>query len=70
MAEVPSTSRARAHRERRRLGTHCVRVQVDKTTIEALVRLGHLPEALQQDARAVKQAVEYYLADAQFMQVT
>ena len=64
MAEAPSTARVRAHRERRRLGTHSVQVQVDKDSIAALVRLGYLPEALRQDGRAIQEAVETYISDA------
>jgi hypothetical protein len=69
MAEAPSTPRVRAHRQRRRRGVLCVQVSVDKNSIEALVRMGYLPEALQQDGRAVQEAVETYVADAPFMAV-
>jgi hypothetical protein len=69
MADAPSTPRVRAHRQRRRRGVFCVRVPVDKIAIEALVRMGYLPEALQQDGRAVQEAVETYVADAPFMPV-
>ena len=54
-------------RERRRLGTRCVKVPVSKTSIEALVRMESLPDALQQDVSAVQKAVETYVADAPFM---
>ena len=64
MAEASSTPRVRAHRERRRLGTHSVQVQVDNDSIAALVRLGYLPEALRQDGRAIQEAVETYISDA------
>lgn len=67
MAKAPSTSRVREHRERRRQGTRCVQVRVEKDAIEALIRWGYLPEALQQDANAVREAVENYIADAPFM---
>jgi len=35
MAEAPSTPRVRAHRERRRHGAHCVRIQVDKDAMKS-----------------------------------
>jgi hypothetical protein len=45
----------------------CVKVPVSKTSIEALVRMEYLPDALQQDVSAVQKAVETYVADAPFM---
>jgi hypothetical protein len=62
-----STPRVRAYRERRRLGARCVKVRVSKTSIEALVRMGYLRDALQQDVSAVQKAVETYVADAPFV---
>jgi hypothetical protein len=41
-----SAPRVRAYRERRRLGVRNVKVPVSKTSTEALVRMGYLPEAL------------------------
>jgi hypothetical protein len=67
IARPVSTPRVRAYRERRRLGTRCVKVPVSKTSIEALVRMGYLPDALQQDVSAVQKAVQTYVADAPFM---
>jgi hypothetical protein len=46
-----------------------VHVPVGKIAIEALVRMEYLPKARQQDARAVQEAVENYVADAPFMMV-
>jgi hypothetical protein len=69
MAKAPSTPRVRAHRQRPRRGVLCVRVPVDEIAIEALVRMGYLPEAQQQDVRAVQEAVENYVADAPFTPV-
>jgi hypothetical protein len=66
MADAPSTPPVRAHRQRRRRGAFCVQVPVDKDAIEGLVRMGYLPEAQQQDVRAVQEAVETYVADAPF----
>ncbi len=67
MAKAPSTSRVREHRERRRKGTRCVQVRVQKGAVEALVLMRYLPAELQQDRRAVREAVENYIADAPFM---
>jgi hypothetical protein len=44
-----------------------VKVRVSKTSIEALVRMGYLRDALQQDVSAVQKAVETYVADAPFV---
>jgi len=67
MPRTTSTPRVRAHRERRRLGLRYVQVPVTKTSIEALVRMGYLPEDLQQDVNAIQKAVRTYVADAPFM---
>jgi hypothetical protein len=67
IASPVSTPRVRDYRERRRLGTRCVKVPVSKTSIEALVRMGYLPDALQQDDSAIQKAVQTYVADAPFM---
>jgi hypothetical protein len=63
IARPVSTPRVRAYRERRRLG----KVLASKTSIEALVRMGYLPDALQQDVNAMQNAVQAYVADAPFM---
>ena len=44
-----------------------MQVPVDKIAIEALVRMRYLPEARQQDVKAIREAVENYVADAPFM---
>jgi hypothetical protein len=62
-----STARVRAHRERRRLGVHCVRVPVSKTIVGALVRLAYLSEDLQQNVGAIQKAVRNYVADAPYL---
>jgi hypothetical protein len=65
--KAPSTPRVRAYRERRRLGVRCVKVPVSKIVIEALVRMGYLPEDLQQDVTAIQKAVEVYVSDAPYV---
>jgi len=66
-AKPTSTHRVRAHRERRRLAVRNVKVSVSKTSIEALVRMGYLAEAQQQDVSAIQKAVQTFVADAPFM---
>jgi hypothetical protein len=46
-----------------------MQVTVDKNSVEALVRMRYLPEARQQDVKAIQEAVETYVADAPFMPV-
>jgi hypothetical protein len=70
MTKAASTPRVRAYRERRRLGVRCVKVPVSKTVIEALVRMGYLPEALQQDVSAIQEAVQTYVTDCSVHAVT
>ena len=69
-ARLASALRVRAHRERRRLGVRCVRIQLDKNSIEALVKMGYLPEAEARDVRAIQKAVQTYVADAPFFSAT
>ncbi len=63
---LASTLRVRAYRERRRLGVRCVRIRVDKNSIEALVKRGYLPEARARDLGAIQEAVQMYVADAPY----
>lgn len=70
MTKAASTPRVRAYRERRRLGIRCVKVPVSRTVIEALVQMGYLPEVLQQDVRAIQEAVQTYVADGPVHAVT
>ncbi len=69
-AKTVSTERVRAHRERRRSGRWSVRIQVDKNSIEALVKLDYLQAAQAHDLGAIRDAVEFYLSDAPFMPAT
>jgi len=47
-----------------------VRIQVDKNSIEALVKMGYLQAAQAHDLGAIRDAVEIYLSDAPFMPAT
>ena len=69
-ARSASTLRVRAYRERRRLGVRCVRIRVENNSIEALVKMGYLPETQAQDLGAIQQAVQTYVADAPFVPPT
>jgi hypothetical protein len=44
-----------------------VKVSVGKFSVEALVRMGYLPEAQQQDVSAIQKAVQTYVADAPYV---
>ena len=65
-ARPVSTKRVRAHRERLRLERRCVRIQVDKNSTDALVKLGYLEAAQAHDLGAIRRAVEIYVGDAPF----
>ena len=53
----PAAKRMRRYRKRRRSGIRCVRISLDLTEIEDLIRLGHLPEERREDAEALQTAV-------------
>jgi hypothetical protein len=44
-----------------------VKVSVGKFSVEALVRMGYLREAQQQDVSAIQKAVQTYVADAPYV---
>jgi hypothetical protein len=58
-----SAARTRRLRERRRQGTRCVTVNVNKGEIAALVVRGYLPEEERGDGTALKKAIEAVLSD-------
>ena len=53
----PAAKRMRRYRKRRRSGIRCVRISLDLTEIDDLIRLGHLPEERREDAEALQTAV-------------
>ena len=61
-----STERSRRHRRRRRDGTRCITVHVNKSDLEALIARGHLLEEASQDPAAIKAAVEGLMSDVVF----
>jgi len=53
----PAAKRMRRYRKRRRSGIRCVRISLDVTDIDDLIRLGHLPEEGRENAEALETAV-------------
>jgi len=53
----PAAKRMRRYRKRRRSGIRCVRISLDVTEIDDLIRLGHLQEERREDAEALQTAV-------------
>jgi hypothetical protein len=62
----PSTERSRRHRQRRRLGTRCITVEVYESEIAGLVAGGYLPEEARVDPVAIKAAIEIVISDLAF----
>jgi hypothetical protein len=60
---LPSAAaeRMRLHRERRRLGLHCLTVELRDTEIDALVRKGLLTPETRNDMYAVRKALYEHL---------
>jgi hypothetical protein len=61
-----SAARTRRHRQRRRQGTRCITVHVNKDELEALVVRGYLPEEVRGDGTAIKKAIEGVISDMAF----
>ena len=53
----PAAQRMRRYRKQRRLGLRSVRVLLDETDIDALIRMGFLKEDQRQDVKALRTAV-------------
>jgi len=53
----PAAKRMRRYRKRRRSGMRYVRISLDVTDIDDLIRLGHLPEEGRENAEALETAV-------------
>ena len=58
-----SAERMRLHRKRRRSGTHYVRVLLDATEINALIRKGYLDQKSLDDRDAVEFAIGAFVWD-------
>ena len=61
-----STERSRRLRQRRRLGTRCITVDVNENEIAALVARGYLPEEARDDPVAIKAAIVVVISDLAF----
>ena len=56
----PAAERMRRHRQRRRDGLRCLRVELRETEIDALIRMRLLKPETRNDARAVTAALYSY----------
>jgi hypothetical protein len=63
-ARSPAAERMRLHRERRRMGLRCLRIELRDTEIDALVRMGLLGAEMRNDPSAVSDALYAFLDDA------
>jgi hypothetical protein len=53
----PAAERMRRHRERRRDGLRCLWVELHRTELDALVRVGLLEQQLRHDENAIADAL-------------
>jgi hypothetical protein len=65
-APSPAAERMRQYRKRQRKGLRCVRIQLDATEIDVLVRKGYLKAKDRDDARAVQTAAATFVGDSFF----
>jgi hypothetical protein len=65
-ASRSSAERMARHRERRRLGTRCVTVDVSQSERDALVVRGYLSEEDRDNGAAIKKAIEGVISDMVF----
>jgi hypothetical protein len=61
---LTAAERMRRYRKRRRGGTRCARILLDVTTIEALIRKGHLEPEARDDQKALELAIGDFIWDA------
>ena len=57
----PAAERMRRYRERRRRGLSCIKVQLRRSEVDALIACGLLEPAERQDRRALAAALHRYL---------
>ena len=57
----PAAERMRRHRERRRDGMRCMRIELRDTEVDALVREGLLKPETRSDQNAIADALYHYL---------
>ena len=58
---TPAAERMRRHRERRRDGMRCLRLELRDTEIDALVRKGLLKTEARSDHKAIAEALYDYI---------
>ncbi len=61
-----AAERMRQYRKRQRDGLRCVRIQLDATEIDVLVRKGYLEAKDRDNARAVQTAAATFVGDSFF----
>ena len=55
-----ATRRMRAHRDRRRKGLRCIRVELRETEVDVLIRKGLLKPDARNDASAIRDALHVH----------
>jgi hypothetical protein len=63
LSSAPAAERMRLYRKRRRRGMRCVRIQLDVTTIDALIRKKHLEPEARNDQKALELAISDFIWD-------
>ena len=64
LSSAPVAERMRRYRKRRRGGMRCARIQLDVTTIDTLIRKGHLEPEARDDQKALELAIGDFIWDA------
>jgi hypothetical protein len=64
LSSAPAAERMRRYRKRRRGGTLCARILLDVTTIDTLIRKGHLEPEARDDQKALELAIGDFIWDA------
>ena len=64
LSSAPAAERMRRYRKRRRGGMRCARIQLDVTTIDTLIRKGHLEPEARDDQKALELAISDFIWDA------
>jgi hypothetical protein len=65
-APSPAAERMRQYRKRHRKGLRCVRIQLDATEIDVLVRKGYLEAKDRDNGKAVQTAAATFVGDSFF----
>lgn len=61
LSPSPAAERMRRHRERRRIGLHCLTIELRATELDALVRRKLLENEMRNDQRAILHAFYEFL---------